>query len=125
MQLPTTVEEFLSPENRLRNLYLEGEHDFLQLYVRKGPRGIQLASGELILFDNVFQIARVEARRPKTGALRRLTERVDRLSDAQLPIYLENLFNEEAVEGLAKSSMGFQQVDMENSPAPCFLLMRP
>lgn len=122
---PTTVEEFLSPDSPVRNIYLKGEKDFLQLYVRKGPKGIWLAERGLVMFDNVFQIAWVEARHPKAGALRRLIERVDRLSDAQLPIYVENVFNEEAVEGLSKSSMSFMRVDVDISPAPCFLLMRP
>ena len=123
--LPTTLEEFLSPDNRLTNLYLEGEEEFLQLYVRKGPKGIRLVGGELKMFDSVFQIARVEARHPKTGALRRLIERVDRVSGAKLPIYVENVFNPEAVIGLSKSSMGFVRVDHSIAPAPCFFLIRP
>lgn len=123
---PTTVEEFLSPANKVfKNVYLEGEKEFLCLYVRKGPRYVQLAGGEHKLLNDVFQIARVEARRPKNGALRRLIERVDHFSGVKLPIYVENVLNGEVVEGLSKSSMGFVRVDVDISPAACFLLLRP
>jgi len=122
---PTTVEEFLSPSNRFKNIYLEGEKEFNHLYVRKGQKYIYLPAGEFRLFPDVFQIARVEAVKPCTGALRRLVERVDRFSGSTLPIYVENLFNPEAVVGLTKSSLGFVRVDVTDSPAPCFLLIRP
>ena len=121
---PTTLEDFLAPANRLRNVYLTGEKEFLQLYVRKGSKGIWLADGELRMFDNVFQIARVEARHPNKVALRRLIERVDHCSDAKLPIYIENLYNEDVAAGLQRSSLGFVRVDLYVSPAPCFLLPR-
>jgi len=124
--LPQTVEEFLSPTNLRRNVYLDGEPEFNHLYVRKGPRVIRFPDGSSREFGNVFQVARVEATNPRTGALRRLIERIDRFSECALPIYIENVGRPEVIEGLSKSSLGFVQVDgTEFDFAVCFFLMRP
>jgi len=118
-----TVEVFLSAATSMPNAYLD-EKEFSHIYVRKGPRAVIFPDGAQT-FDVVFQVARVEAKKPGDGALRRIIERVDRFSSSSLPIYVENLFNEDAVQGLLASDLGFELVDVPISPAPCLFRAAP
>lgn len=100
MSLPT-LEEFL--KGSLRNSYID-EPGFKSLYVRKGPRYIE---GQK--FDNVFQIARVEAEKKGEGVFSKL---IEKLKNKNLSIYIESILNPRLPNKL--ENLGFKKVDKNN-----------
>jgi len=116
-----TLHDFLHANQLCNNSFVQ--HDsFLELYLRIGPRYVDI-SHKLVYLDRVLQIARVAAKVPKTGALRQLVGDVDRISGCKLPIYIENLYNSAAAQGILRSDLGFMEVDQKSPHATC--LLRP
>lgn len=113
MTLPTLDTFLKKAEGREfpLNSYVR-EPGFRALYVRVGPRFL---GGRR--YNNVVDIARVEAGRTGQG---RFTALVNRLLDAGYCIYVEAIFNERLVEKLVR--MGFQRATLESGPPSMYKL---
>lgn len=118
--LDSTLQSFVRNAKYMDNSFVT-HVNFLELYVRIGPRTIFIKADRSIYLDRVLQIARITTKQPKTGAFRNLVEEIDHVGSGKLPIYLENLFNTDAAKGILASNLGFIEVDQSISPAPCLL----
>lgn len=115
------VEEFLK-NDRVRNVFLD-ELEWDHLYVRRGVIAVTtMKDEEHVTIDVTLHLANFEAKVPRTGAFTRLMARVEKV-DPDLPIYVENLFNEGFAAKLPE--LGFEEVYVSYPPGPggaqCFL----
>ena len=81
------------------NSYVD-EPEFSLLYIRKGKKYFSLPSGSRWV-DKVLQLASVETRKQRDGALRRLIEHIEKETDAEA-IYIENIFDKGLAEALVE-----------------------
>jgi len=119
-----TLQEFLEKDGWITTSFITHD-EFDELYVRKGLRTVTLNTDGDALVLRTLQLARIAAKEPRTGALRRLVQEVDKLSAGKLPIYIENLYDENAASGILSSDLGFQQVDEDRGFAACLLRLPP
>lgn len=102
-----TLDEFIALPNPLvsRGEWIEVE-GFSSLYVRKGHRYID---GQR--YSNVFDLANINAEKPRNGAFTRLVARLEQIWDG--PIWVENVLEESFGEALVRK--GFQPCDYPGS----------
>jgi len=105
-------------QDGLRNAYLD-EAEFSHIYVRKGMTSVRFEDGTSKI-EVMLHIANVEAASPRTGALGRLLERIDK--ELKVPVFIENLTSKDITEGLL-AKYGFKLVNNYGYDF-CFCLFR-
>jgi hypothetical protein len=91
---------------KCRNKYVD-EKEFAHLYVRRGLMAVRFKDGTSRIVE-CLQIAKVEAKRPRTGAFGRLLNRVNQ--ELGVPVFVENVAEPEVAAGLAQK-YGFTYVN--------------
>ncbi len=101
-----TLEQFMSGRTPNR-LHLR-DPDFKVMYCRRSRRLVWVDE-EVYDFPDLFQIARVEAARPGTGAFTRLFERY-----RDQPIFIESLMEPEGRFRVLLDRLGFQRANPQH-----------
>ena len=103
-----TLDEFIEREGYFMDHSYVSEKGFSSLYVRKGPKFINI-NGKMGRFENVFQLASINASKPGSGAFTRL---IAKLEEKWIgPIFIESVL--EARFATALLRIGFLPVNID------------